>query len=63
MNPVNRSTQYLVFQLEGRNLPILCLNVGSFIVLELIKKIRGKDHMVVDLAETLIGPKFRNKYE
>tara|TARA_R100001443_G_scaffold28422_2_gene41591 strand:+ start:2794 stop:3018 length:225 start_codon:yes stop_codon:yes gene_type:complete len=30
------------------------LNLGSFIVLELIKKIRGKDHMVVDLAETLI---------
>ena len=25
------------------------LNLGSFIVLELIKKIRGKDHMVVDL--------------
>lgn len=24
------------------------LNLGSFIVLELIKKIRGKDHMVVD---------------
>ncbi len=51
MIPVNRSTQCLVFQLEGRNLPILCLNVGSFIVLELIKKIRGKDHMVVDLAK------------
>tara|TARA_R100001163_G_C4971874_1_gene131457 strand:- start:4 stop:168 length:165 start_codon:yes stop_codon:yes gene_type:complete len=38
------------------------LNLGSFIVLELIKKIRGKDHMVVGLAETLIGPKFGNKY-
>ena len=48
MIPVNRSTQCLVFQLEGQNIPILCLNVGSFIVLELIKKIRGKDHMVVD---------------
>ena len=54
MNPVNRATQYLVFQLEGQNLPILYLNLGSFIVLESIKKIGGKDHMVVDLAETLI---------
>ena len=54
MIPVNRSTQCLVFQLEGQNIPILCLNVGSFIVLELIKKIRGKDHMVVDLSKTLI---------
>ena len=35
-------------------MPILCLNLGSFIVLESIKKIGGKDHMVVDLAETLI---------